>query len=138
MSNVNTPLEHPLNAWELPPNGGVPHHSLQRTILQNDLLLLTPCVNLLWHQFRLRVSSQAHFDTHDVRETLTDIWQVRSKDIATYHLNDFGITNCTAMLQTIEQQEVLVDPVLLIQDEWRKSIFLLTQSFQDALETFYS
>ena len=108
------------------------------TMLHNDLLLLTPCVNLLWHQFRLRVPSQARFNKHDVSETLTDIWRARSQDIASYHLNDFGITDCTAMLQIIEQQEVLTDPVLLIQDEWHKSIFLLTQSFQHALDTFYS
>ncbi len=108
------------------------------TMLHENLLLLTPCINLLWHQFRLRVPSQARFNKHDVSETLTDIWQARSQDIATYRLNDFGITDCTAMLQIIEQQEVLMDPTLLIQDEWHKSIFLLTQSFQHALDTFYS
>ena len=107
-------------------------------LLHNDLLLLTPCVNLLWHQFRLRVPSQARFNEHDMRETLTNTWQVRTQDIDTYHLSAFGITSYTAMLQIIKQQGALMDPVLLIQDEWHKSISLLTQSFQHALDTFYS
>jgi hypothetical protein len=108
------------------------------TMLHNDLLLLTPCVNLLWHQFRLRVPSQARFSEHDVRETLTNIWLVRAQDIAAYHLSAFGITDCAGMLHVLTQQgRTLTDPVLLVQEEWHKSTYLLTQSFQHALDTFY-
>ena len=109
------------------------------TMLHQNLLLLTPCVNLLWHQFRIQVRSQVRFREHDVRETLTDVWQVRTQDIAAYHLTMFGITDDAAMLHILAQQErTLIDPVILIQEEWHKSISLLTHSFQNALETFYS
>ncbi len=108
------------------------------TILHHDLLLLTPCVNLLWHQFRLQVPSQARFSEHDVRETLTDIWQVRAQDIAAYRLGAFGITGCAGMLHVLAQQgRTLTDPVVLVQEEWHKSAYLLTHSFQHALDTFY-
>ncbi len=108
------------------------------TTLSNNLLLLTPCVNLLWHQFRLRVPSQARFSEQNVRETLTDIWQVRAQDIAAYPLSASGITGCASMLHVLTQQRrTLTDPVLLVQDEWHQSTYRLTQSFQRALDTFY-
>jgi hypothetical protein len=108
------------------------------TMLHNDLLLLTPCVNLLWHQFRLQVPSQARFSEQNVRETLTNVWQVRAQDIATYQLSAFGITGCAAMLHVLTQTgRTLTDPVLLVQEEWHQSTYLLTQSFQHALDTFY-
>lgn len=109
------------------------------TRLHQNLLLLTPCVNLLWHQFRLHIPSQARFTEHNVREVLTDTWQVRAKDIAAYHLSTFGIADEAAMLHILAQQEkTLTDPVLLVNEEWHESIFLLTRSFQHTLETFYS
>lgn len=109
------------------------------TTLSNNLLLLTPCVNVLWHQFRLRIPSQAHFSEHAVRETLTTIWQVRAQDIATYPLSASGITDCTSMLHILMQPgRTLTDPIILIQEEWHQCISLLTQSFQHALDTFYS
>jgi hypothetical protein len=109
------------------------------TILQNDLLLLTPGINQLWRQFRLQVPSQANFNEHDVRETLTTLWRVRAQDINKYNLSAFRITDTASMLHILEQQaETLTNPVLLVQDEWHKSIYLLTQSLQRALDTFYS
>jgi hypothetical protein len=42
------------------------------------------------------------------------------------------------MLQVLTQQgRTLTDPVLLVQEEWHKSAYLLTQFFQHALDTFY-
>jgi hypothetical protein len=108
------------------------------TTLYNNLLLLTPCVNVLWHQFRLSIPSQAHFIEHDVRETLTNIWQLRAQDIAAYPLSASGITDCASMLHILIQPgRTLTDPVVLVQDEWHQCIYQLTQSFQYALDTFY-
>jgi hypothetical protein len=108
------------------------------TMLHNDLLLLTPCVNLLWHQFRLRIPSHVYFDVQDVSETLTNTWQVRAQDMVKYHLSTSGITDHTGMLHILRQQgTTLTDPILLVSEEWHKSIYLLTQSFQQALDTFY-
>jgi hypothetical protein len=108
------------------------------TTLYNNLLLLTPCVNVLWHQSRLRIPSQARFIEYDVRETLTNIWQVRAQDIAAYPLSASGITDCTSMLHILIQPgRTLTDPVVLVQDEWHQCIYQLTQSFQYALDTFY-
>jgi hypothetical protein len=91
------------------------------TMLYNNLLLLTPCVNILWHQFRLSIPSQAYFSEHAVRETLTNIWQVRAQDIAAYPLNASGITDCTSMLHILIQPgRTLTDPVVLIQEEWHQ------------------
>jgi hypothetical protein len=109
------------------------------TTFHNDLLLLTPRVNALWHQFRLQVLSQALFSEHDLREMLTDIWQVRAQDMAAYDLNTFGITDDAGILPILAQQgRTLTDPVLLVQEEWHKRTSLLTQSFQHALDTFYT
>jgi len=42
------------------------------------------------------------------------------------------------MLHVIAQRgRTLTDPVLLVQEEWHKSAYLLTHSFQHALDTFY-
>ena len=108
------------------------------TMLHQDLLLLTARFNVLWHQFRLRITSQARFREHDVRESLTDIWRVRAQDIAAYHLSAFGITDDAALLRVLAQpRRTLTDPVVLVQQEWHQSTSLLTHSFQHALDTFY-
>jgi hypothetical protein len=108
------------------------------TQLHNDLLLLTPCINLLWHQFRLRIPSHRHFAIDDVSETLTTLWQVRAQDMVKYHLSASGITSYTGMLHILRQRgTTLSDPLLLVSEEWHKSMYLLTQSFQQALDTFY-
>jgi hypothetical protein len=109
------------------------------TILHNDLLLRTAGVNVLWHQFRLHVAARARFSGHDVRETLTNIWRTEAQHIDAYHLNMFGISNEAGMLHILaEQKATFHDPVLLIQTDWHKHIYLLTQSFQHALDTFYT
>jgi hypothetical protein len=109
------------------------------TTLHNDLLLLTSCLNLQWHHFRLQVPTQANFDEHDMRETLITLWQVRAQDINKYSINTFRITDTASMLRILEQRaKTLANPVLLVQDEWHKSTYLITQSLQHLLDTFYS
>jgi hypothetical protein len=106
--------------------------------LQEDLLFSAPRVNMLWHQFKLRLPSQDRLSNQEVSEIVTTIRQDRAEDIATYQLTTFGITGLTATLHLLKQKGQLTDPALLLDEQWHKSVQLLTRAFQHVLDNFYA
>ena len=106
--------------------------------LQDDALFRAPRLNMLWHQFKLRLPLQDRLSNQEVSEILTTIWQDHARDIATYQLPAFGITGLTATLNVLQQKGQLTSPALLLDEQWHKSVQVLTRSFQQVLNNFYA
>jgi hypothetical protein len=106
--------------------------------LHHELLLSAPRVNLLWHRYKLQLPGESRLHEHEVDEIFTTIWQERASDIAAYNLTAFGVDGFNAALQVLRQRGQLTDPALLLDEQWHKQLQLLSLSFQQALDDFYT
>lgn len=106
--------------------------------LHTDVLMSASRVNLLWHKFRQRLPNQNVFTSHEIGRVISDTWQVRTQDIAKYHLTAFGIHMPPTILEKVRQQASFQKPILLLDNQWHKSMSQLEQSYQQTLHTFYS
>ncbi len=105
--------------------------------LHEELLFSTPRVNMLWHHYKLQLPQVSRLSDQNVEEVFTNIWQERSSDIAAYQLTSFNVNGFTSALQVIKQKGQLIDPSVLLDEQWHKAMQQLMLSFQQALDDFY-
>lgn len=106
--------------------------------LHHELLSSAPRVNILWHRYKLALPGESRLHEHEVDEIFTNVWRDRASDIAAYNLTAFGVDGFNAALQVIRQKGQLADPTLLLDEQWHKQLQLLSLSFQQALDDFYT
>ena len=93
---------------------------------------------MLWHRYKLQLSGESRLSEHEVSEIFTTIWQDRASDIAPYKLAACGVDGFNAALQVVRQKGQLTDPAILLDEQWHKRLQLLSLSFQQALDDFYT
>jgi len=106
--------------------------------LHHELLLSAPRVNLLWHRYKLQLPGESRLSEQEVSEIFTTIWQDQASEIAAYQLAASGVDDFNAALQVIRQKRQLPDPAILLDEQWHKQLYLLSLSFQHALDDFYA
>jgi len=106
--------------------------------LHHELLTSAPRVNILWHRYTLHLPGESRLNEHEVDEIFTNIWQERASDIAAYKLAAFGVHDFNAALQVIRQKGQLTYPAIFLDEQWHKQLHLLSLSFQQALDDFYT
>jgi hypothetical protein len=106
--------------------------------LHNELLLCTPGINMLWHRYKLRLPRDNRLSEHEIYEVFSSIWHDRASDIAAYKLIAFDVDDFNPALQIIRQKEPLTEPAILLDEQWHKHLQLLSLSFQQTLDTFYT
>jgi hypothetical protein len=107
-------------------------------LLHDEMLLSAPRINMLWHLYKKGLPNQSRFTPQEVSETFTATWKERSSDINNYQLSAFDVSGFGAVLQIVEHKGQLADPALLMDEAWHKSMYQLSRSFQQNLDTFYS
>ncbi|GCE19409.1 hypothetical protein [Dictyobacter kobayashii] len=105
--------------------------------LHNDTLMSASRVNLLWHKFKQQLPNQSTFSSHEIIEVITTVWQENAPEIAEYNLPAFGIKTPLAILDLLAIQPAQHRPILLLDNNWHKSMAQLEQVYHQTLETFY-
>ena len=108
------------------------------TQLQRELLQSAARVNVLWRHYKTQLPFESRLSAQNVSEIFATSWQEHAHEIAAYELAAFGIDDYTAALEVVKQKGQLTDPALLLDGSWHKQLHLLSLSFQQALDDFYT